>query len=118
MTVNREFVVPGRFAVFVGSLEGYGTIGRSADNFYQFNQRAVGSSSCMITFSISIISRHFFICFSWLCQSMVFFERGSLWKTAPNDCDGGRPPVGSPCEELNIFIGCQSEGLIDNCSRY
>ena len=36
VTGNREFIVPKRFAVFFGSLEGYRTIGRFADNFYKF----------------------------------------------------------------------------------
>ena len=32
---NCEFVVPERFALFVGGLEGYRTLGRFAENFYQ-----------------------------------------------------------------------------------
>ena len=87
-----------------------------------FSQRAVGSSSCML----SIFSFDLLVCFRY-CTPLLPVGFVNPWfslraegcgRAAPNDCDGCMPPVGSPDEELNVFIGSHREGLVSIFSRY
>ena len=102
VTGNREFFVPERFAVFVGGLKWYETIGRFSENFTSISQRAVGSSPYMVSSLLLIISRHYF--YLVLAIQDLFVRVECCARANPDDCDGCMLSNGSPGEELNIFL--------------